>query len=69
MEPSPEPSQVFVKPLEARQANVARNSLMQFFYWLVFDWCATPHPPPLTPSPLTPHTLNIGVRMTAVGEA
>merc|ERR1719502_354748 len=31
--------EVFVKPLEARQANVARNSLIQHTYCLVFDWC------------------------------
>ena len=31
--------EVFLKPLEARQANGARNSMIQFIYCLLFDWC------------------------------
>ena len=31
--------EVFLKPLEPRQANGARNSLIQFIYCLCFDWC------------------------------
>jgi len=31
--------EIFVKPLEARQADTARKSLIQFVYSLVFDWC------------------------------
>ena len=30
---------MFIKPLEARQSNGARNSLIQFVYCLCFDWC------------------------------
>jgi hypothetical protein len=31
--------EVFIKPLEIRQANGARNSLIQYIYCLLFDWC------------------------------
>ena len=31
--------EVFIKPLEARQANLARSSTIQYVYCLVFDWC------------------------------
>jgi len=31
--------EVFIKPLEARQADTTRKSLIQFIYALVFDWC------------------------------
>jgi len=31
--------EVFIKPLEARQALVAKNSMIGFIYCLLFDWC------------------------------
>ena len=31
--------EIFVKPLEARQAQVAKNSMISFIYCLLFDWC------------------------------
>ena len=31
--------EVFTKPLEPKQAMVARNSLIMHIYSLVFDWC------------------------------
>jgi len=31
--------EVFIKPLEARQAAGARNSMIQYIYCLLFDWC------------------------------
>merc|ERR1719310_1678761 len=31
--------EVFIKPLEARQANIARSSTIQYIYCLLFDWC------------------------------
>ena len=31
--------EVFIKPLEARQANMARSSTIQYVYILLFDWC------------------------------
>ena len=31
--------EVFIKPLEARQANGSRSSMIQYMYLLLFDWC------------------------------
>ena len=31
--------ETFIKPLEARQANIARSSTIQYIYCLLFDWC------------------------------
>ena len=32
--------EVFIKPLEARQAATARSSMIAYMYCLMFDWCA-----------------------------